>query len=393
MIPTHDRFSPSGSFHARQPMPLHHLNDPSTASRSCDLTSRHEGCAQGSPQPAARGHRVLLLDDDAEVLAGLRATLEPAGYAVVATSSLAEGLALLANHGLAEDQLAENRLDLVLSDIYLGPHDLGHRIAAAAYAARPRVPVILLTGRPSFDSVAEALKSQVAEIVVKPIEAHTLLTACRRTIHEHQLARRNEELEVQNRVLAGVLPRAIEAKDPTTSGHAERVVHYTDALAQRCGVPADERRDLRLAALLHDVGKIGIPDSILSKPGALTPDEREVINRHPKMGFDILASMGEGDNVRTWVYQHHERWDGKGYPEGLVGEEVALPGRILMLAEVYDALAERRSYKSAWDLPRIVALFRDQAGRQFDPDLAHLVADGLERMGNRFFASAPGALF
>jgi putative two-component system response regulator len=362
-------------------MPFHDLHDSSTAFPSCDVTSRQEGCSEG--RSTEGGHRVLILDDDAEVLAGLRAILEPAGYAVVATSSLTEGLALL----------AENRLDLVLSDIYLGPHDLGHRIAAAACAARPRVPVVLLTGRPSFAGVAEALKSQVAEIVVKPIEAHTLLTACRRTIHEHQLARRNEELEVQNRVLAGVLPRAIEAKDPTTSGHAERVVHYTDALAQRCGVAADDRRDLRLAALLHDVGKIGIPDAILSKPGALTPDEREVINRHPKMGYDILASMGEGDNVRRWVYQHHERWDGKGYPEGLGGEEVALPGRILMLAEVYDALAERRSYKSAWDLPRIVELFRDQAGRQFDPSLAHLVADGLERMGSRFFASAPGQLF
>jgi len=97
--------------------------------------------------------------------------------------------------------------------------------------------------------------------------------------------------------------------------------------------------------------------------------------------------------VRTWVYQHHERWDGKGYPNGLGGEEVALPGRILILAEVYDALAEERSYKPAWPVAKIVALFREQAGQHFDPELARLVADGLERSGKRFFAPQSDQLF
>jgi putative two-component system response regulator len=253
--------------------------------------------------------------------------------------------------------------------------------------------VILLTGRPTFDGAAEALKSRVSEIVVKPVDPLALVSVCRRTIQEHALARRNEELEVQNRTLAAVLPRAIEVKDPTTSGHAERVVHYVDSLAQRCKVSTEDRAALRLAALLHDVGKIGIPDRILTKPGPLTPDEREVIQRHPALGYEILAPLRDHDQVRQWVYQHHERWDGKGYPEGLQGDEVELPGRILVLAEVFDALAERRSYKGAWDLPRIVGMFREQAGRQFDPDLSHMVADGLERMGRRFFASAPGMLF
>src|SRR5262249_51097112 len=155
----------------------------------------------------------------------------------------------------------------------------------------------------------------------------------------------------------------IEAKDPTTSGHAERVVRYADVLAQRCGVGAADRAELRLAALLHDVGKIGIPDRILTKPGSLTPDEREVIQRHPAMGYDILAPLQNHEQVRRWVFQHHERWDGKGYPQGLAGEDVDLPGRILVLAEVYDALAEQRSYKAAWEPPRIVAMFREQAGR------------------------------
>jgi two-component system, response regulator RpfG len=252
---------------------------------------------------------------------------------------------------------------------------------------------VLLTGRPTFDGAQEALRSKVAEILVKPADPARILTTCRRVIEETVLCRRNQELETQNQILAAVLPRAIEAKDPTTSGHADRVVHYVDALARRCNLDEADRASLRLAALLHDVGKIGIPEHILTKPGPLTPDEREVIQRHPRLGYDILAPLQHHESVRLWVYQHHERWDGKGYPDGLAGEDVSLPGRILVLAEVYDALAEERSYKKAWEIPRIIAFFRAEAGRQFDPDLARLVGDGLERMGRRFFATGHDMLF
>jgi putative nucleotidyltransferase with HDIG domain len=185
----------------------------------------------------------------------------------------------------------------------------------------------------------------------------------------------------------------IEAKDPTTSGHSERVAHYVDRLARRCGVGAEERESLRLAGLLHDVGKIGVPGAILCKEGPLAPAERELIERHPAVGYEILAGLEGCEDARLWVYQHHERWDGAGYPNRLAGEDVALPGRILILAEVYDALAEARSYKPAWPIEKIVAVFRAEAGKHFDPDLSHLVADGLEAEGRRFFAPGPDLLF
>ncbi len=324
---------------------------------------------------------VLVVDDEPSVLATLAELLRCDGYAVTAADGLAPAIAAL----------REATFHLVLSDLYLG-NDLAYQLAEAAEKVRPRVPVVLLTGRPTFDGAAAALRNRVAAIATKPVDPSVLLTTCRQTIRDHALRIRNEELEAQNRVLAEVLPRAIEAKDPTTSGHAERVVRYADVLAQRSGVDFADRLDLRLAALLHDVGKIGIPDRILTKPGSLTPDEREVIQRHPAMGYEILAPLREHDQVRRWVYQHHERWDGKGYPEGIAGDDVALPGRILILAEVYDALAEERSYKPAWQVPRIVALFREQAGRHFDPDLAQIVADGLERQGAAFFAATPETL-
>jgi HD-GYP domain-containing protein (c-di-GMP phosphodiesterase class II) len=171
------------------------------------------------------------------------------------------------------------------------------------------------------------------------------------------------------------------------------VVEYAVLVATRMGVGEPELSWIRQGAILHDVGKIGVPDQILRKPGPLTLDEMEVVKRHPAMGYEVLSPLSDHQTVRDWVYQHHERWDGRGYPQGLGGEEVALPGRILVLAEVYDALAEERSYKAAWPIAKIVALFREQAGRQFDPELAKMVADGLERQGSRFFAADPGMLF
>ena len=362
---------------------------PSSRGSSTPAKTRHawSPCSHANAAPtAARPHgadRVLLVDDEADVLHGLCRVLEHAGYSVTCATDLRTAVAAMRN----------GQFQLVLTDLYLGAVDLGHQIAEVARERRPHTPVIVMTGRPTFDGAQEALRSRVDDIVVKPVETESLLATCRRVIQETELARRNQELESANRVLTSVLPRTIEMKDPTTSGHAARVVGYTDTLAARCGVDDEDRASLRLAALLHDIGKIGVPDSILTKAGPLTQDEMDVVKRHPAMGYEVLAPLADHADVRTWVFQHHERWDGGGYPQGLRGEEVALPGRILVLAEVYDALAEQRSYKPAWPVPKIVALFRDQAGRQFDPDLAHLVADGLERQGYRFFAPNPGMLF
>lgn len=363
------------------------LNEPMPSLR--DGTSQPSAAAMPSRRSLANGasprgtHRVLVVDDEPDVLLGVRATMERGGLAVTTADTLHRAVELI----------RAEAFHLIVTDLYLGDQDTGHQVADAARERRPATPVIVMTGRPTFDGAQEALRNRVADIVVKPIAAESLLAVCRRVLHDTELMRRNQELEASNRVLTSVLPRTIEMKDPTTSGHAARVVGYADALAGRCGVGDADRASLRLAALLHDIGKIGVPDQMLTKPGALTQDEMEVVRRHPKMGFDVLEPLKEHGDVRNWVYQHHERWDGRGYPQGLAGEDVALPGRILVLAEVYDALAEQRSYKPAWPVPRIVALFREQAGRQFDPNLANMVADGLEQQGYRYFAPEPGMLF
>jgi len=333
--------------------------------------------------PATSTRRVLIVDDDRQTLAALQAVLEAAGFETVCRENLAG----------ADQAFEATRFDLVLTDLYLGEHDLGYDVAERARKQRPEVPVVLLTGRPSFGSACEALGRCIRDIIVKPIDPEILLASCRRTIEAADMERRTRLLEAQNRILALVAPRMIEAKDPTTSGHAERVYRYVARLAERCGVTGDQLESLRIAALLHDVGKIGTPRAILCKEGPLTADEREVIERHPALGYEILAGLEGCEDARDWVHQHHERWDGKGYPNRLAGEDVALPGRMLILAEVYDALAEARSYKPAWPVPKIVALFREQAGQHFDPELAHMVADGLEQHGRSFFAPRSDLLF
>ena len=337
----------------------------------------------GNANPATRRQRVLVVDDEPEILSTMEKILQEANYDVLCLPTAAA----------AQGYLKNEEFELVLSDLYLGDGGLGYEVADAAHACQPAVPVILLTGKPSFGGAQEALRSHVQEIVVKPIDPFELVRTCQRTIQTAKAERRQQQLEAQNKVLASVLPRAIEAKDPTTSGHAERVVHYTDTLAQRCGVDEESREHLRMASLLHDVGKIGIPEEILTKEGPLTKEERKIIETHPEMGRQILESLENSTEIRTWVYQHHERWDGKGYPNGLHGEDVGLPGRILILAEVYDALAEKRSYKPAWSTEKIVGFFRENAGSHFDPELAHMVASGLEQDGKRFFAAQPGMLF
>jgi len=356
---------------------------PSNRQTESDATVEPMTGPEAEAGSAARRQRVLVVDDDPEILTTVERILQKADFDVQCLGSVAA----------AEGCLREEEFELVLSDLYLGDSGLGYQVADATHACQPGVPVILLTGRPSFGGAQEALRSHVHEIVVKPVDPFELVQTCRRTIQTANAERRQRQLEAQNKVLASVLPRAIEAKDPTTSGHAERVVLYTDILAQRCGVEEGSRENLRMAALLHDVGKIGIPEEILTKNGPLTREERDVIETHPEMGRQILESLEDSDDIRTWVYQHHERWDGKGYPNGLQGEDVSLPGRILILAEVYDALAEERSYKPAWPTEKIVGFFRANAGSHFDPDLANLVADGLEQHDKRFFATQPGMLF
>lgn len=338
-----------------------------------------------------RVNQVLLVDDERGITDQVAIFLESRGYTVHCETSFERARQRI--RGTAE-------LDLVITDIYLGSNDAGDRsdarpggvlLAEFCDTRTPRIPVILLTGRPSLDAALQGLRQHVFDFLTKPVDLAELEQRAEQAISQRRLRQRVAELEEVNALLSCILPNAIEAKDPLTRGHSDRVAGYADGLAVRCGLEEDVRSDLRLASMLHDVGKIGVPEQILTKQGPLTRAEREEIEKHPGYGLQILEPLEHLPRVRDWVYQHHEHWNGRGYPEGLAGDEVALPGRILILAEVYDALATARSYKKAWSREKISEFFLADRGAHFDPDLAGIVADGVRRQGTEWFASVPDA--
>jgi HD-GYP domain-containing protein (c-di-GMP phosphodiesterase class II) len=185
------------------------------------------------------------------------------------------------------------------------------------------------------------------------------------------------------------LTRAVEAKDPSTSGHGDRVRHLCAIVGQTIGLSSRELAILDGAAALHDIGKIGVPDAVLSKPGRLTPAEFDLVKKHPEVGARILEPVPGMEEIRRCVVEHHERWDGAGYPFGRRGEEVSTPGRVLILAEVFDALAHARSYKIAWPQAEVSKYFKEGRGSRFDPELTDAFVDLVERDFEHLVQPAP----
>jgi response regulator RpfG family c-di-GMP phosphodiesterase len=180
------------------------------------------------------------------------------------------------------------------------------------------------------------------------------------------------------------LANAVEAKDPYTRGHSDRVVRYTQTLGAAFHLPVPDLEKLEVASILHDIGKIGIADQILLKPAGLTDEEYVQMKQHPIIGDRILQPISSLKEVRRWVYQHHERHDGLGYPEGIQGDEIDLQARILIVAEVFDALITERAYKKAWPLPTVVQFLKDNSGSHFDPEVSRIFCEILEDQGDTF---------
>jgi putative two-component system response regulator len=187
----------------------------------------------------------------------------------------------------------------------------------------------------------------------------------------HQLAEQAHQLEAAHLELLRHLGRAAEFRDNETSLHAVRMSEYAYELALAAGMGADDARELRHACPMHDIGKIGVPDHILLKPGRLTAEEFDVIKRHPQIGAEILAGHASAvvQTAQVVTLTHHERWDGTGYPRGLAGEDIPLVGRIAALCDVFDALTSSRPYKAAWSFEAAMAEIARGAGTQFDPRL------------------------
>lgn len=191
---------------------------------------------------------------------------------------------------------------------------------------------------------------------------------------EQQVRQRTQELEQSRLEIIKRLGRAAEYKDNETGNHILRMSHFAQMLASAAGLSRELADNILLAAPMHDIGKIGIPDNILLKPGKLDPDEWEIMKTHVNIGADLL----DGTNIpllmmaRNIALSHHEKWDGTGYPKGLSGENIPIEGRICAICDVFDALTSQRPYKQAWPVEEAVAFLRHQKGKHFEPELVEL---------------------
>jgi len=191
----------------------------------------------------------------------------------------------------------------------------------------------------------------------------------------------NETITESQKEMVYRLGEVVESRSNETGNHVKRMAHYSELLALLVGLDTTEAELIKTASPMHDIGKIAIPDAILTKPGKLTPEEWKIVKTHPERGYEILehSSLIVMSISAIIALTHHERWDGSGYPKGLKGTDIHLYGRITAIADVFDALGSERCYKKAWPLDKIISLFKRETGKHFDPLLTELFLDNLDK--------------
>jgi putative two-component system response regulator len=326
-----------------------------------------------------KGLPILAVDDEESNLLLLRRILERAGYTNVETTT---------DPSHVPEMFVKTRPRLVLLDLNMPRMDgfeLMERLGPMT-GERRSIPFLVLTADATEETKRRALSVGARDFLTKPVDRIELLLRVRNLLQvqhlqdrlyeqnanlETEVAERTRDLEQARLEILDRLAIAAEYRDDATQEHAWRLGRTSALLALGLGLPDQEVELIRRAAPLHDIGKIGIPDAILLKPGRLTDEEFEQIKTHTTIGAEILSGsrsqlLGMAERI---ALTHHERWDGRGYPRGLAGEQIPLPGRIVAVADVFDALTHERPYKPAWPLQEAVAEIPSQAGGQFDPDV------------------------
>jgi putative two-component system response regulator len=321
---------------------------------------------------------IMIVDDRPSNVTMLERVLGGAGYRSLRSTSDPEQVVSICE---------SFRPDLLLLDIHMRPLD-GFEIMARLHQAiaERRMTVLILTADTSIYARRHALSLGTRDFLTKPLDAaevllrvhHLLEARCLERMLESEnerlaerVGQRTNELERARGELLERLALVAEYRDYTTAEHTQRVGRTAALLADQFGLPSEEVAMLRDAAPLHDIGKLGVTDAILLKPGPLTPGETAAMRRHVGIGAQILSQSQSPVLMlaQEIARSHHEHWDGTGYSSGIGGEEIPLAGRITAIADVFDALTHERPYKPAFSVDDAVAEVRDQAGRQFDPQL------------------------
>ena len=347
------------------------------------------------------GSKILIVDDQPANVRLLEKIVERAGFGNVSTATDAREV---------DDRVRTLRPDILLLDLQM-PHLDGFSVMDRLADVREadHLPILVLTADATVESKRRALATGASDFLVKPLDSTEVVLRIKNLLHmrwlQSQLRDQNESLErkVQERTAelwdsvrrlekaeddlsrsqAETVRRlsiAAEFRDDETARHIERMSRYCARLYELTGGDAAGAATILTASQMHDIGKIGTPDSILLKPGKLTPEQRKVMERHAEDGWRILEGSDSEllQLAATIALTHHERIDGTGYPNGLRGDEIPLSGRIAAIADVFDALSTDRVYRRALPLPEVWRIMRDGRGTHFDPELLDLFFDSMD---------------
>ena len=340
--------------------------------------------------------KIMIVEDEGIIALSIRKKLENLGYEVPIMVTTGEE---------ALEKAMDVRPHLALMDIMLGDGLDG--IATATFLREQlNLPIVYLTANVDEKTIQRAKVTEPYGYLVKPFEERELSTTIDMALYKHKteqelhqyrtqleslVAERTAELVQANQQLQAEIEiridaqnqlqqaydetlvgwaRALELRDTETAGHSQRVTELTLRLAELMGLDEAEMVHVRRGCLLHDIGKMGIPDGILLKPARLTEQERQIIEQHPVLAYNMLESISYLQPALDIPLYHHERWDGTGYPEGLKGEGIPLAARIFAVIDVWDAVLSERPYHQAWPRGKALQLIHDEAGKHFDPQVA-----------------------